>query len=117
MRKPINKSHMQMSIQAIPKIQSNSDNREDIIEDSFSDGTGEASSQVREEMKQKNIHMSALVIRNQLIHSESHVTSDVKNQHIGIPETKTSAFNASAIESKESIRQDSVQQYLLVSDQ
>ena len=59
---------------------------------------------MKEEVKQKNIHTSALCLRNQLLHSESHVTSDFKNEHAGIPATRTSAFNASAVESKETVR-------------
>ena len=68
-------------------------------------------------MKQKNIHMSALNVKSQLIQSESHVTSDVKMEFAGIPATKTSAFNASAVESKETIRQESMQQYLQISQE
>ena len=44
------------------------------------------------------MHHSAFGARNHLQQSESHVTSEVKKEFAGIPQTQTSAFNASALE-------------------
>ena len=48
-KKPARKGMMQMTQQAIPKIEARSENKDDLVEESLSDGTGNYSERCEEE--------------------------------------------------------------------